>query len=136
MLYINGLLRKYIDCFFHFLTFLFLLSVSARTLKSRLFFFLCHLVINCLNSSLYLGAFFINGCLIIALAEGRAFGSFVRHCDTKSLNTSEKRELILGGYYFTILYNTFACFNEIYGGSPSVTSRANIPKDQMSTARL
>lgn len=74
----------------------------------------------------------INLCLSRSFAEGRARGSRWRHAATNSRNGLEKRSASSGGGFLGIRNSTFIGCSEAYGGSPSASSIAVMPKLQMS----
>jgi len=75
----------------------------------------------------------MKGVLSSSLAEGRFSGFLFKQASTKSLNVFEYRVVDnVGGGFFGIRNKTFiGCIVE-FGGSPSASSMAVIPRDQIS----
>ena len=84
------------------------------------------------NSYLQCSAPVINGCLNRSAAVGLFAGSLVSANYTNDLKSSLHLGLIGGGTLFTILKITLFWGSEMYGGSPSAISIANIPNDHIS----
>jgi len=94
----------------------------------------CHLSCRSISSVRYVVFFALRTkrCLSSSLADGLRFGSFRRHCWTKSLNSGLKLPSSTGGGFFGIKKRTFMGWMSEYGGSPNASSSAVIPRDQIS----